>query len=114
MPPRDLIRLRHMLEAAREAIAFGSRRDREELIRDRMLALALVKGIEIIGEAASKVSPETRSKHVEIPWVDIIGMRNRLIHVYFDIDFDRLRDTIEIDLPPLIANLERLVANACD
>jgi uncharacterized protein with HEPN domain len=80
------------------------------LAQDRVLALVLVKCIEIIGEAASKISPDTRSSHQEIPWTDIVGMRRRLIHAYFDIDFDRVCDTITTDLPPLIADLETILA----
>ncbi len=73
-------------------------------------ALALLECIEIVGEAASKVSPNTRSVHQDIPWVDIVGMRNRLIHAYFDIDFDRVSDTITTDLPPLISSIEAILA----
>jgi uncharacterized protein with HEPN domain len=78
-----------MLDAAREAVAFSAGRGPDDFRRDRVLTLALVKCIEIIGEAASKISLTTRDSHPEIPWVDIVGMRNRLIHVYFAVDFDR-------------------------
>ena len=78
----DTIRLRHMLDAAREAVAFAADRGREDLGRDRMLALSIVKCIEIVGEAASRVSGETRALVSQIPWQDIVGMRNRLIHSY--------------------------------
>jgi uncharacterized protein with HEPN domain len=77
--------------------------DVSDVAGDRVLTLALIKCIEIIGEAASRVSHETQAAHPEIPWPDIVGMRNRLIHVYFDIDLDRVHDTITSDLPPLIA-----------
>jgi uncharacterized protein with HEPN domain len=106
MPPNDRTRLLHMLEAAQEAVSFAAGRTAADLAQDRMLALALVKCIEIIGEAASKVGPNTRNRFEQIPWLDIVGMRNRLIHAYFDIDFDRVLDTITADLPPLIASLE--------
>jgi uncharacterized protein with HEPN domain len=105
----DLIRIRHMLESAREAISFIKGRRRTDLDKDRMLVLSLIKSIEIMGEAASKVTKESRDSHPEIPWLNIIGMRNRLIHVYFDIDLDRVWDTITDDLPPVIAVLERIV-----
>jgi len=77
-----------MLDAAREAMEFGSGRTRQDLAMDRMRAFAIVRCIEIIGEAASKIGPEARTAHPEIPWIDIVGMRNRLIHAYFDIDLD--------------------------
>jgi uncharacterized protein with HEPN domain len=101
-----------MLDAAREAVAFATGRSRDDLARDRVLTLALLKCIEIVGEAASKISPELRSLHPEIPWADIVGMRNRLVHVYFDVDPDRLYDTITGDLPSLIATLEGVLSSA--
>lgn len=85
MPASDLMRLRHMLDAAREALAFVAGRKREDLLHDRVLTLALLRSIEIIGEAASKISPEMRAAHPDVPWGDIIGMRNRLIQKVFPI-----------------------------
>jgi uncharacterized protein with HEPN domain len=107
----DLIRFRHMLDAAKEAISFIKAKKRTDLDTDRMLVLSLVKAIEIMGEAASKVTKESRDSHPAVPWLNIIGMRNRLIHVYFDIDLDRVWDTITDDLPPVIAALEKIVQN---
>jgi uncharacterized protein with HEPN domain len=105
----DLIRIRHMLDSAKEAMSFIRGRKRSDLDTDRMLVLSLVKSVEIVGEAASKVTKESREGHPEVPWLNIIGMRNRLIHVYFDIDLDRVWDTITEDLPPVIAALEKIV-----
>lgn len=107
----DLIRVRHMLEAAEEAVSFASNRTRTDLDNDRMRTLSIVKSVELIGEAASRVSKEGRDEHPEIPWTDIVAMRNRLIHVYFDIDLDRVWDTVTDDLPPLITALEKMVAS---
>lgn len=73
-----------------------------------MLALSLVRLLEIIGEAASGVSDGYRAKHPAIPWKKMIGLRNRLIHGYYDIDQDIIWDTVRGDLPPLIAMLEKL------
>ena len=73
---------------------------------DRMLVLSLVKEIEIIGEAANQVSETTRELTPTIPWVDIISMRNRLVHAYFDINLEILWNTVQDDLPPLIVALE--------
>lgn len=108
----DLFRIRHMLDAAKEAFSFGNGQNRNDLEKDRMRTLSIVKSIEIIGEAASKVSKETQAQCPEIPWADIIAMRNRLIHVYFDIDLDRVVDTINDDLPPLINNLEKIISSS--
>ena len=105
----DQTRLRHMLDAAREAIGFVSGKTRSDLDGSRQLALSLVKCIEIIGEAAANVTSETRRRHEAIPWRAVVGMRNRLIHGYFDIDLDRVWDTVTANLPPLVADLERVV-----
>ena len=106
----DAIRVRHMLEAALEARQFAAGVTRQNLAADRKLTLALLKDIEIIGEAAAKISEETRENHPLIPWTMIVAMRNHLVHVYFDIDTDRVFETVNDDLPPLIANLEKILA----
>ena len=82
---------------------------RDDLENNRMLALSIVKSIEIVGEAASKVTKGSWEAHPEIPWTDIVAMRNRLIHAYFDIDLDRVWDTVTDDLPSLTALLEDVV-----
>jgi uncharacterized protein with HEPN domain len=106
----DEIRLRHMLEAAREAVKFIGGRPRKDLSDDRMLALAVVKAIEILGEAATKVSPETRKACPQLPWDDIVGMRHRLIHAYFDINLDIVWRTLREDLPGLIVAIENVLS----
>jgi uncharacterized protein with HEPN domain len=108
MPKDDLIHLQHMIDAAKKPLFAKNKTGR--FYADRMLALSIVKSIEIIGEAASTVSKEFQKKHREIPWASIIAMRNRLIHVYFDIDLDRVWDTITDDLPPLITALEKIIS----
>lgn len=90
MQGHDAIRLRHMLDAAREAVSFIHGRTRDDLDLDRQLVLALVKSIEIVGEAASRVTESSRQDLPQIPWDQIIGMRNRLVHAYFDINLDIL------------------------
>ena len=102
----DRIRLQHMRDAAIEAIAFANGRSREDLNADRMLSLALVREIEVIGEAASRVSTFTREEVPQMPWADVIGMRNRLVHAYFDIDLDVVWATVVEDLPILLGVLD--------
>jgi uncharacterized protein with HEPN domain len=109
MQKDDIVRLRHMLDAAKEALSFVSNKTRKSLDTDRQLALSLVKAIEIIGEAAANVTAKSREEFQHIPWRDIISMRNRLIHAYFDINLDILWKTVDEDLPPLIAELEKIV-----
>lgn len=98
-----------MLDAARDALSFVVGREREDLDTDRMLALALVRSIEIIGEAGSRVSPEGRTEIPAIPWAEIVAMRNRLIHAYFDVDLDIVWETVKNDLPPLVSTLDRVL-----
>ena len=102
---QDEVRLRHMFDGANEALSFAKDKSRPDLDGDRQLTLCLVKCIEIIGEAATKITAETRGIYPEIPWGEIVTMRHRLIHGYFDIDLDRVWDTITDDLPPLVKHL---------
>jgi uncharacterized protein with HEPN domain len=102
----DDIRLRHMLDAARQAIAFVQGRDRGDLDRDVQLALALTRLIEVVGEAAKNVANETRDQLPQVPWRPIAGTRDRLAHAYFDVDLDRLWQIVVGDLPPLVVALE--------
>lgn len=102
----DEVRMRHMLEAAEQAVSFVMDRQSADLGKDRMLLFAVVRAIEIVGEAAGKVSIESREQCPGIPWACIVAMRNRLIHAYFDIDAERVWETVTDDLPPLIAKLK--------
>ena len=105
----DALRLRDMLAAANEAQTFIAEKSEDDLTDDRQLTLALLKCIEIIGEAAARVGKDAQSSNPGIPWADIIGMRNRLIHAYFDIDLALLWSTLTIDLPILVQELERVL-----
>lgn len=105
----DRFTLRQMLDYAQHAVAMAHGRKRSDLESDFMFQLALTRLVEIIGEAASRVSMPTREQHRDIPWSDIVGMRNRLIHGYDVVDLNLLWDTVAIDLPPLIAVLEKIV-----
>ena len=109
MRVEDQIRLRHMLDAARDAVTFAQGRTCEDLARDRQFALALVKCVEIIGEAASQVSAEGQKEVVALPWREMIDMRHRLVHAYYDINLKILLRTVRDDLPPLIQVLQPLV-----
>ena len=82
MRPEDRVRIKHMTEAADDAARFIVGRSRANLDSDRMLLYALIRCIEIIGEAARQVTDETRGLAPGIPWVAITGMRNRLVHAY--------------------------------
>jgi uncharacterized protein with HEPN domain len=112
MPPDDQVRLRHMLDAARTAARYAHQHQRADLDIDELAAHGLVRLIEIIGEAAARVSPGGRAALPDLPWPAIIGMRNRLVHGYYDVDLDVVWHTLTDDLPPLIEQLERHVPEA--
>ena len=105
----DAVRLRHMLDAAHEAMAFAQGKTRLDLDTDRQLVLALVKEMEIVGEAACQLSDETTEEIPGIPWADIVGMRHRLVHAYFDINLDILWTSVRQDLPELVRTLGPLL-----
>jgi len=105
----ETTRLRHMLDGAREAVAMVRDRAREDLDDNRMLELALVRLVEIVGEAAARVSEAEKTRVPLIPWRQVVGMRNRLIHGYDAVDRDVLWDTLHDDLPPLIEQLRSVL-----
>lgn len=102
----ELIRLRHMRDHAAEAIALTEDKEQIALEDDRLLELALVRLMEIIGEAAGRITPETRRQLPTIPWADVVAMRNRLIHGYDSVDHNILWDTIRHDLPALLLAID--------
>ena len=106
---KDRIRIRHMLDYSREAVELAKEATRADLDTNRLLELALVRLLELVGEAAARVSPGVRTSCSEIPWSLIVGMRNRLIHGYDAVDSDVLWDTLSDDLPRLIDELEKTV-----
>ena len=105
----DSVRVRHILDAAREAVAFSHGRSRADLDTDRKLNLSLVRLLEVIGEAARGISPGFRQAHPELPYKSMVGMRDRLIHAYFDVNLHVVWETVTEDLPPLIAQLEKII-----
>lgn len=95
-----------MAEAAQKAVAFSSGKTREDLATNEMLRFALVKLVEIVGEAAKQVTDETREKHPDVAWAEAARMRDRLVHHYFDINLDVLWSTVTVDLPGLLEGLD--------
>ena len=103
-----------MRDAAQNALDFIGGRTREDLDRDRMLYGALNWSLTIIGEAAAQLTPETRTALAEVPWSNIVGMRNRLVHGYYLIDPDIVWDTVIRHLAPLVSALETWLATQTD
>jgi uncharacterized protein with HEPN domain len=105
----DRVSLLQMRSHAQEAVAMGRGKTQDDIAADRKLQLALTRLIEIVGEAAARVSPETRLRHPEIPWPAMVGMRNRLIHGYDMVDWAVLQSTISVDLPQLVSALDAIL-----
>lgn len=107
---RDRAYLVDILQAARLAIAYVSGVSEDTFLRDTQLQDAVVRRIEIIGEAARRISASARREMPELPWTEMVGMRNLMIHEYDDVDFRIVWETIQRDLPAVIAALEPLIA----
>ena len=103
----EKIRLRHMVDAAREAVAFTAGKSRGDLDTERLLQLAPTHLLEVIGEAASQIPSGARQRFPGIPWPLVIGIRNRLIHGYDTVDLDVVWKTVKDDLPPFLLALEK-------
>ena len=111
MSLRDpLIALRQMRDHAREAMNLVAGKGRADLDASRILSLAIVRLLEIVGEAAARVPADVRQAHPKIPWSQIIGMRNRLIHGYDQVDLDVVWAVVTSDLPALVAELDQSTA----
>lgn len=103
--------LRQIYQHAVEAVEISREKSRSDLDTDRLLNLALTRLLEIIGEAANRVPEAVRELHPELPWIEMIAARNRLIHGYDSVDFDILWTIVRVDLPRLISQLERILAD---
>lgn len=101
-----------MVEASQAAMRFAAGRQLKDLQTDQMLLFAVLRAIEVMGEAANKVSEEVRLANTDIPWKAIVGMRNRLIHAYFDIDTEMVWETLESEIPAVLVRLNLLLNHA--
>jgi uncharacterized protein with HEPN domain len=111
MPPeeRDAAHLWDMLSAAREARSIVAGMTRESFLADRIRVRALERALELVGEAARRVSPRGQRAHRDIPWRAIIGQRKLLAHEYGRIDHAILYETARMDIPALLKVLDRIV-----
>jgi len=110
MDNRDEARLWHMLDAAQKAISFTQGHPRTDLDSDELLALAVVRLVEILGEAAKNVSQDLKDQTPQIAWRQMAGTRDRLSHAYFDVNLDIIWDIVTNDLPLLVPQLEILLS----
>lgn len=108
----DAVRLQHMLDAASKAVTFCEGLNMDEFQKDELRNLAVVRLLEVVGEAAGAVTQESKQALPDFPWRHMVAMRNRLIHGYFDVDPEIVWDTVENDLPPLVSKLRELLDEA--
>lgn len=105
----DLVRLQHMLDAAQKALEFSAGMNRSDLENDEVRQFALVRAVEVVGEAANNITDEFKAKYSDIPWAKIVGMRHRLVHAYFEMDIDVLWSAIHEEMPPLVIRLQNIL-----
>jgi uncharacterized protein with HEPN domain len=108
-PSRDRIYLGHMLGAIARIRQYVGRTRRPGFLRNALLQDAVIRNIEIVGEAAGRLSAELTAAHAGIPWREIVGMRHRLIHGYLEVNLDTVWEVVERDLPALEASLRAIV-----
>ena len=111
MNERDQTYFEDMLSYSADAIAFLSAAERADLAADKLTRYALIRAVEIVGEAASKVSPDARAELADLPWRRIIGMRNTLIHGYRGMNLDLLVEVVRDHLPSLVSRLEQILGD---
>ena len=98
-----------MLVAARKAVRFSGGLTHERFLQSDLHQNAVLKVLEIIGEAASRISKDTKTAHPDVPWPDIVGLRNRIVHAYFEVDLGVVWNIVRDDVPALISALEQIV-----
>jgi uncharacterized protein with HEPN domain len=104
----DSVFIQQMLVHAEEALSLVAGLSQPELEQDRVLSLAVLRLLEIVGEAAARISPELRETHGRIPWSQIVALRNRLIHGYDAVDMSVIWQILISDLPELVGDLREL------
>ena len=105
----DRVTLQQIRDHAREAIELTNSVAPEEFLNNRVLQLAVIRLVEILGEAATRVSQEGRAKYPELPWTNMIAIRNRLIHAYDAVNLEIVWKTVRDDLPPLLDTLQAIL-----
>jgi uncharacterized protein with HEPN domain len=106
---RDSVYLLDILKAGKLALSYLMGKTKEEFLRDTQCQDAVIRRLEVIGEAAGRVSSDTTTKYPDLPWNKMVSMRNIMIHEYDDVDLTIVWDTVQNDLPSLVALLEPLI-----
>jgi len=104
----DSVFIEHILDSINAIENFSMNLNREELTSNRLKQSAIIREIEIIGEAVKNISENIKNKHKEIEWKDIVGTRDKMIHHYFGVDLNIVWDIIKKDLPKLKKQIEKI------
>lgn len=114
MTKDDIVYLNHIMDSISKIEDFTEDLDENEFNESELVQAAVIRHIEIIGEATKQLSDETRKKHPRIPWTDIAGMRDKLIHGYFGVDIDAVWDTVKKDIPKLKDDVKKILDEVSD
>ncbi|MFW6120074.1 MAG: DUF86 domain-containing protein [Petrotogales bacterium] len=109
MSKNDDAYLHHILDSISKIKDFTENIDKNKFKNNELVQSAVIRQIEIIGEATKKVSDKTKANYPDVPWRDIAGMQDRLIHGYFGVDIDAVWDTIQRDIPKLRKDIEKIL-----
>lgn len=109
MSKHDVVYLHHILDAINQIESYTTDLSYEEFFENRLVQDGVVRQLEIIGEACRNLSEDLRSRHPDLPWTQIIGLRNRLIQAYFDINLGIVWDIVRADIPPLKIRVQEIL-----
>jgi uncharacterized protein with HEPN domain len=109
MKKDDLLYFLHIRDSINRILEYTSGKDKDVFFTNSMIQDAVVRQLEIIGEASNKIIKETRKKYPNVPWKQIIGMRNRIIREYFGVRLGLVWDTIQNDIPVLKHDVQKII-----
>lgn len=114
MNPKNIARLKHILDSINKIEEVFNELNYEKFVEDWRSQDVIIRNLEIIGEAANRIDNDVKEKYPEVQWIYATAMRNFLIHKYFDVDVKAVWNTIEIDIPVLKIQIQKIVENFVD
>ncbi|MBS3065535.1 DUF86 domain-containing protein [Candidatus Pacearchaeota archaeon] len=114
MEKEDIIFIEHILDSINAIENFSKDISKEELISNRLKQSAIVREIEIVGEAVKNISKKLKKKHTEVEWKDIVGTRDKMIHHYFSVDINVIWEIVKTDIPELKSKVLKIKKEIMD